>query len=331
MVAALAFALLAGLGEDLRVGYRILDLEGGGRTLTVALWYPTEAAPVDYSYGGGAVRGRVAPDAAPRRENGPYPLLVFSHGYGGGGIGAVFLCEALAARGWVVAAPDHEDRDKAVRIRTGAQRIDGLAYLRRARALAASGRDFDRKAHAYRLDDLVRVLDRLQESEEFNAVIDGNRIAAGGHSLGGFGALGIAGAMEGRRDERVKAVLLFSPGVFMYSKEEFAAVKVPTMYFLGERELGEGRRGVTKAGLALEAFGAFPAPKYYLEVRGGTHFSFNNRSSEAAAAGLLSGTEDQLDVIRKYSIAFLEKHVAWRDDGGVLEKGDPRLSGYRRE
>jgi predicted dienelactone hydrolase len=326
-----ALALLAALGGDLRVGYRVLDLREGERTVATALWYPTEAEPREFLYGGGPNRGKVAPDAAPRQGHGPCPLLVFSHGYGGGGTGSVFLCEALAARGWIVAAPDHEDRDKAVRIRTGAQKIDGVAYLRRARALAASGRDFDRKAHAYRLDDLALVLDRLMESDEFNALVDWNRVAAGGHSLGGFTALGIAGAIEGRRDERVKAVLLFSPGVFMYSKEEFAAVKVPTMFFLGERELGEERQGTTKSDLAAAAFGAFPAPKYYLEVRGASHFSFNNRSSEAAAAGLLSGTEDQFDVIRKYAIAFLEKHVAWRDDGGVLERDDPRLSRYRRE
>jgi predicted dienelactone hydrolase len=327
----LALALLVGLGDDLRVGYRVLDLKDGERTLTVALWYPTDAEPREFLYGGGPGKGKVALDAAPRRENGPYPLLVFSHGYGGGGIGSVFFTEALAARGWVVAAPDHEDLDKAVRIRTGAQKIDGLAYLRRARALAASGRDFDRKDHSYRLDDLRRVLDHLLESEEFNPVIDGNRIAAGGHSLGGFTALGVAGAVEGRRDDRVKAVLLFSPGIFMYSKEEFAAVKVPTMFFLGERERGEERQDMTKAELAMAAFGAFPAPKYYVEVRGGTHFSFNNRFSEAAAAGLGSGTVEQYDVIRKYSIAFLEKHVAWRDDGGALEKEEPRLSRFLKE
>jgi len=310
------------------VGYRILDLQEGDRTLTVALWYPTEAEPVEYLYGGGPNRGRVAPGAAPIRDRGPFPFLVFSHGYGGGGIGSVFFTEALASRGWIVAAPDHEDRDKAVRIRTGAQRIDGWAYLRRARELAATGRGFDRQAHAYRLDDLVRVLDRLQESEEFGPLIDGNRIAVGGHSLGGFTALGIAGAIEGRRDERVKAVLLFSPGIFMYAREELAAVKVPTMFFLGERERNERRQDGTKAEMARAAFEAFPPPAYLLEVRGAGHFSFNNPSSRASGARGLAGTEEQFGVIRRYATAFLERHVAWRDDGGVLERGDPGLSGF---
>ncbi len=324
-------AVLALSMQDENGGYRILDLKDGDRTLTVALWYPTAAEPKEYLYGGGPIKGKVALDAAPRRDRGPYPLLVFSHGYGGGGIGAVFLTEALAARGWIVAAPDHGDRDQSVRIRTGAQKIDGPAYLRRARELASSGRDFDRKAHAYRLDDLILVLDRLIESEEYNPVIDSNRIAAGGHSLGGFTALGVAGAVENRRDGRVKAVLLFSPGIFMYSKEEFAAVKVPTMFFLGERERGEMRQDLTKADMAMTAYEAFPAPKYLLDVKGATHFSFNNRSSDTALSRLWSGTEDQFDVIRRYSIAFLEKHVAWRDVGGALEKEDPGLSRFLKE
>lgn len=312
----------------MNVGYRILDLREGGRTLTVALWYPTEAEPVEYLYGGGPNRGRVAPDAPPIRDRGPYPFLVFSHGYGGGGIGSVFFTEALAARGWIVAAPDHEDRDKAVRIRTGAQRIDGLGYLRRARELAAGGRGFDRRAHAYRLDDLVLVLDRLQESGEFGPLVDGNRVAAGGHSLGGFTALGIAGAVEGRRDERVRAVLLFSPGIFMYSREDLAAVKVPTMFFLGERERDERRQDGTKAEMARAAFEAFPPPAFLLEVRGAGHFSFNNRSSRASGGLGLSGTEGQFEVINRYAIAFLERHVAWRDDGGVLGREDPGLAQF---
>lgn len=321
-------SLLALQDGTWNVGYRILDLRQDGRTLTVALWYPTESKPLEYLYGGGPNQGRVAPDAPPIQDGGPFPFLVFSHGYGGGGIGSVFFTETLAACGWIVAAPDHEDRDKAVRIRSGAQNIDGLAYLRRARGLAASGRGFDRQAHAYRSDDLVLVLDRLQESREFGPLIDGNRVAVGGHSLGGGTALGIAGAVEGRRDERVKAVLLFSPGIFMYSREELAAVRVPTMFFLGERERGDRRQNATKAELAQAAFEAFPPPAYLLEVRGAGHFSFNNRSSFVSGALGFSGTEEQFEVINRYAIAFLQKHVAWRDVGGVLDRQDPRLSRF---
>jgi hypothetical protein len=46
----------------------------------------------------------------------------------------------------------------------------------------------------------------------------------------------------------------------------------------------------------------------------------------------LSGQEEHFEVIRRYSIAFLEKYVAGRGDaGGVLEKGDPLLVRYLAE
>jgi predicted dienelactone hydrolase len=53
-----------------------------------------------------------------------------------------------------------------------------------------------------------------------------------------------------------------------------------------------------------------PVPKYFLEVRGATHFSFNISLSEGAGTRALSGTERQFEVINRYSIAFLEKYVA---------------------
>jgi len=72
-------------------GYRVLDFayrsEGQEKVLTVAVWYPTAAPPKRYNYGG-PTSGAVAVDARPLAERGPFPLLVFSHGYAGSGLGA---------------------------------------------------------------------------------------------------------------------------------------------------------------------------------------------------------------------------------------------------
>jgi hypothetical protein len=82
------------------LGYNALDLEyrEGSRhkTLTVAVWYPTTEPPQNYTYGG-PTRGKVALDAKPFFQQGPYPLLIFSHRYGGSGLGSVFLTEPLTA------------------------------------------------------------------------------------------------------------------------------------------------------------------------------------------------------------------------------------------
>ena len=325
--------------ELFNVGYRVIDLAYRSgkqdQTLTVAVWYPTEVRPRFYNYGG-STSGNIAVDAAPYAERGHYPLLVFSHGYGGSGIGAVFLTEALAARGWIVAAPDHHDRHSAVRIRTGQVKdYDRRGFLQHAMQIAASSRE-DRSEYLYRLDEIKLVLDRMLTSDPFGKLIDLNRIAVGGHSFGGFTALGVCGTIKERRDARIKAVLLFSTGAggYLFNDEELAAVSIPSMLFLGEREREKTRgRGMTMAEIADKVYRNMPLPKYFLEVKGANHLSFNNQFTDRRTARFLSGNDKQLfDVIRRYSIAFLEKYVGGRKDAvQVLNQGDPLLTRYLRD
>jgi predicted dienelactone hydrolase len=209
------------------VGYQILDLkyqkDGREKTLTVAVWYPTPAQPESHNYGG-PTKGNVAVGAAPHAAGGPYPLLVFSHGYGGSGLSSVFFTEALAARGWIVACPDHNDEYSAVRIRTGQQKdFDRLGFLRHAKKIAASGPG-DRDKYQYRLDEMSVVLNNMLASDTFGRLIDKDRIAAGGHSFGGFTALGLSGTIKERHDPRIRAVLLFSTGAggYLFNEDELA-------------------------------------------------------------------------------------------------------------
>jgi hypothetical protein len=84
--------------------------------------------------------------------------------------------------------------------------------------------------------------------------------------------------------------------------------------------------------LSAKIYRNVSAPKYFLEVKGANHFSFNNRFTDNRSTKLLSGTEEQFEVIRRYSIAFLEKHVAGRKDPDhVLERSDPLLTRYHME
>jgi predicted dienelactone hydrolase len=327
----------AGSGSCFNVGYRVLDFSyrsgGQEKTVTVAVWYPTAASPKPYNYGG-PVNGKVAPRGEPLGEGGPYPLLVFSHGYGGSGLGAVFFTEHLAARGWIVAAPDHNDRFAAVRIRTGQQRdFDRAGFLRSAMEISTCGPE-DRSAHLYRLDEMKLVLDRMVESGPFAKLIDRGRICVGGHSFGGFTALGLCGTIKERHDDRIKAVLLFSTGAggYLFKDSELAAVKIPSMLFLGERERNQKRGKATMAEIADKVYRQMPPPKYFVEIRGANHFSFNNGFSDDRASRHLSGSEEQFEVIRRYSIAFLEKHVAGKvEAGGVLDRQDQLISRYLRD
>lgn len=312
------------------VGYTVIDLKGlvAGKeeTLTVAVWYPTVVEPKEHVYGG-PTRGRVAVDAAPFESAGPYPMLVFSHGYGGSGLAAVFLTEKLASLGWVVAAPDHHDRESAARIRTGANGdFDRIGLLKDARDITASGPK-DRGGYVYRLDEMQLVLGELPRVKPFDSVIDTERVAVGGHSFGGFTALGVCGTIRERLDPRIRAVLIFSSGAsgYLFTEAEIASVAVPSMYFLGEREREQRRGEATMAEISEKIYGSLPPPKYLVEIRGGTHFSFNNSLSDTRAARLLSGTPSQLDAISRYSISFLERYVAGKKDAGPEPRADDPL------
>jgi predicted dienelactone hydrolase len=319
------------------VGFRIIDLtyQNGknSQKIVVAVWYPTAAQPKPYSYGGPTV-GNVAVNAAPLSEGNFYPLLVFSHGYGGGGIGAVFFTEALAARGWIVACPDHNDLHSAVRIKIGQKKdFDRIGLFQHAKKIAASDSG-DRAEYLYRLDEMRSVLDSMLTSDLFGKLIDKDRIAVGGHSFGGFTALGLAGTIEERHDPRIKALLLFSTGAggYLYNESELKKIRIPSMLLIGEQEEDQLRGKKTMSELSSKIFGNVSPPKYFIKVKGASHFSFNNRFAENRWTRLMSGTEEQFDVIRRYSIAFLQRHVSGREDPGkILEHTDAMLTQYLRE
>ena len=314
------------------VGYQVLDLKyqknGHEQALTVAVWYPTEAQPKSHHYGG-PTSGQVAVDATPRAGGGPFPFLVFSHGYGGSGLGAVFFTEALAARGWIVACPDHHDKHSAVRIRTGASdNFDRRGLLQHGREIASSGPG-DRGKYLYRLDEMKLALDGMLTSVPFGKLIDRDRIAVGGHSLGAFTALGLCGTIPERLDPRPRAVLLFSPGAggYLFEEEELEGVRIPSLLFMGERERGQLRGSHTMAELSEKIFRNVSSPKRFLEVRGANHFSFNSCLANHLGKMPPSGTEEQFEVIRRYSIAFLESYVAGRAGlDNALGREDAKLT-----
>src|SRR5262249_56455335 len=92
------------------VGFRKLTLtypseEDANRERRVLLWYPTTEPDQPYNYHG--QQGYATPDApvAP----GSHPLILFSHGFLGAADQTIFLMEAFARDGYIVAAVNHAD------------------------------------------------------------------------------------------------------------------------------------------------------------------------------------------------------------------------------
>ena len=86
----------------LTLGYRQMTM-GGQR---VHVWYPTSAVEAPYQYTP-EFGSTLAVNGAPMA--GQWPVVVFSHGFGGCGWQSAVQTEAVARWGYVVAAPDHSD------------------------------------------------------------------------------------------------------------------------------------------------------------------------------------------------------------------------------
>ncbi|MFH0843745.1 MAG: hypothetical protein V1903_14160 [Bacteroidota bacterium] len=301
--------------REYNVGYMVIDLRydenGLQKNLTVAIWYPTIATPKPFQYGG-PTWGNVALNAKPVEDAGKFPFLAFSHGFGGTGLGSQFFTEELASHGWIVACPDHHDSHSLGRIPSGrVEKPDVRGTIEDAKEITRSTPE-ERDKYLYRPRELETVIRIMTTSAPFNRLIDTASMAVGGHSFGGFTSLALCGTMPEFYDERIRAVLMFSTGAaaYLFTEKELASVKIPSMLYLGCRERNQKRGEITMKELSETIYSNMPVPKYFLEVRGASHFSFNIRLSDGIGTRALSGTPRQFEVINKYSIAFLEKYVA---------------------
>jgi len=109
------------------VGTRDHMIGGDEHPLALTVWYPAinsdgAVESITYHFDATAklpfklpewydpiVLGHALADAPPESSGGPYPLVVFSHGFGGYRQSAAYMLEHLASYGFVVIAPDHHE------------------------------------------------------------------------------------------------------------------------------------------------------------------------------------------------------------------------------
>jgi predicted dienelactone hydrolase len=159
-----AALLLAGAAQAANVGFETASAPvPGDKALALTIWYPTDAPEQPRRLA--LYTQSVAPGAALAGRG--HPLVVISHGTGGSNADHYDTARALAAAGFVVAAPTH----------TGDTQGD------RSRSLRITERPAQ----------LSRVIDYMTHDWRGHDGIDAGKVGAFGFSSGGFTVLGAIG------------------------------------------------------------------------------------------------------------------------------------------
>jgi predicted dienelactone hydrolase len=249
---------LARLGPY-RVGVMTLSLSAPGvtgrsRELLVDIWYPARrgGAPTAYkvAFPGEtpgtwtkAVIPGIAVRGAPAVRSQGHPLVIVSHGYSGAPAALSWLTENLASKGYVVAAPRHDD--PPITDRSKFQRVAAQRPL-----------------------DIIEVTHELQararrRAAPLGGLVDADRVALIGYSMGGYGVLTAAGAdlspafaatlpgqartafvasassAAGPKVEGLRAVVAISPagGMFgAWTAEGLAGLRQPLLFLVGDQD-----------------------------------------------------------------------------------------------
>ncbi len=198
----------------------IIDAARADRALALDCWYPAvdddeQPLSVYELLPGIGFTAWARADAAP--APGAHPLVLFSHGRLGTRSSYAMLCEGLAARGFVVIAPDHPG-DTLTDWLTGAAVDDATNEVQR-------------------VADLRFVLETALGAGSAlagGAGIDGARIAAVGHSYGGYSALALAGVEPG--EPRLAAVAGMQAFTRTLPAAALRRITAPTLLIVGSHD-----------------------------------------------------------------------------------------------
>jgi predicted dienelactone hydrolase len=248
---------------------RLIDrsrLVGGGpRTLVTVVRYPAV----------GRASNSDLPNAPPERAAGPFPLVIFAHGYRLAPYTYAQLLQTWAHAGFVVAAPFFP-------------------------LTSANAPVVDRSDLSNQPEDLRFVMSQLlaQRNAPLGGLIDGARIALGGHSDGVDTALAVA--YGNPEDARIRAALGFS-GAEISAFTGFSGRPhgVPLLAVQGTADTVNAPSGT------YSYFADAPRPKYLLKLLGAEHTAPYQEE------------QPHLGIVERVSTAFLDTYLkgeAWAGD-----------------
>jgi predicted dienelactone hydrolase len=226
---------------------------------------------------------------------GPFPLILFSHGFGSSGEDYSKMLRALGSAGYVVAAPDYPLTSK--RAPGGPQR----------------GADGDQQPTdaTFVIDQILRM--SADPSGPLAGAVDPGRIGAAGHSMGA-GVTMALGYNSCCRDRRVRAgVLMAAATPTIFRGDYFVPPATPILIIHGDSDETLPYQG------GRRIFFDADDPKYFLTVIGGDHSGpFTAASEPAGARAVVAATVDFFDAYLKGRPDGVSRLRADTDQPGVV-------------
>jgi predicted dienelactone hydrolase len=250
--------------------------------------------------------------------NGPFPVVVLSHGGGGNWDANHAQARHLASHGYVVLALEHM-ASNSERLRKG---------MRFGANLKAMTRDASEVLGRPR--DVAFALDQAQQwnlsHAELKGVFDMTRVAAMGHSFGAYTVLAVCGARPALdwleppvepgkglgpdlSDDRVKACVALSPqgpGEPYFLESSFATINRPVLAISGSRDEQQGATPANRRRFfELEPAGA----KVFVWLANADHSAFSDATGSRRTNLPSRSRADVQPIARAATLLFLEAQL----------------------
>jgi len=310
--------------------YQLFDAERQ-RLVPTYIWYPAIPSGQELEKYVMMLEGKAHKDAPVEKSGGPYPMVLFSHGFNGISWQSITFTNFVASHGYVVVAMDHQ----------GNTLFDFNADDELA-AKVAIERPWDVK---FSYEEVVKM--SMDPNSPLAGMVEPSRIAMTGHSFGGYTALMVAGGYNVVDDAKaecdagspsdifcpyigywpagetvsldpgipgLKAVACLAPGGYSaFGDDGLAAIDVPALIVGGSLD------PTTPVDVEIHPiYNALGLPKYEAIVQSASHMSFTNVCDLPPAQWFLTdfcgvegmlGPAETFPPVNALAVAFLNYYV----------------------